>query len=164
MARFRTAFHPFPATALAERTLFAYGPQTYGGGTCRHRCGARSSKPVAGFTVCGRFDSYASPPESILPYISKKFWFQKTGTEKPLEVSASRGFFMESHARTGLKGVPLSCGTRCDIQITRRRKNGANSLARRPPGQGRSWLFVFMKIHAQHGPCVRFFVFGTGHI
>lgn len=72
--------------------------------------------------------------------------------------------FMESHARTGLKGVPLSCGTRCDIQTTRRRKNGANSLARRPPGQGRSWLFVFMKIHAQHGPCVRFFVFGTGHI
>ncbi len=72
--------------------------------------------------------------------------------------------FMESHARTGLKGVPLSCGTRCDIQTTRRRKNGANSLARRPLGQGRSWLFVFMKIHAQHGPCVRFFVFGTGHI
>lgn len=28
--------------------------------------------------------------------------------------------FMESHARTGLKGVPLSCGTRCDIQTTRR--------------------------------------------
>ncbi len=29
---------------------------------CRHRCGARSSKPVAGLTVCGRFDSYTPPP------------------------------------------------------------------------------------------------------
>lgn len=65
---------------------------------------------------------------------------------------------------------PASKGCRCLVvravisKITRRRKNGVNSLARRPPGQGRSWLFVFMKIHAQHGPCVRFFVFGTGHI
>ena len=100
-------FTPLPATALAERTLFAYGPQTYGGGTCRHRCGARSSKPVAGFTVCGRFDSYASPPESILPYISKKFWFQKTGTEKPLEASASRGFLWNP-----TRG-PASKGCRC---------------------------------------------------
>ena len=58
-------FIPPLATVLAERTLFAYGPQTYGGGTCRHRCGARSSKPVAGFTVCGRFDSYASPPNKV---------------------------------------------------------------------------------------------------
>lgn len=33
-------------------------------GTFRHRCGARSSKPAAGFTVCGRFDSYTSPPIS----------------------------------------------------------------------------------------------------
>ena len=30
--------------------------------TFRHRCGARSSKPVAGLAVCGRFDPYTSPP------------------------------------------------------------------------------------------------------
>lgn len=35
---------------------------------CRHRCGARSSKPVAGLTVCGRFDSYTPPP---LPQTSR---------------------------------------------------------------------------------------------
>lgn len=35
---------------------------------------------------------------------------------KNLLRSQLQEFFMESHARTGLKGVPLSCGTRCDIQ------------------------------------------------
>lgn len=37
------------------------------GEACRHRCGARSSKPVAGLTVCGRFDSYTSPPSREHP-------------------------------------------------------------------------------------------------
>ena len=34
--------------------------------TFRHRCGARSSKPVAGLAVCGRFDPYTSPPVKSL--------------------------------------------------------------------------------------------------
>ena len=34
--------------------------------TFRHRCGARSSKPVAGLAVCGRFDPYTSPPIKFL--------------------------------------------------------------------------------------------------
>ena len=36
----------------------------YGGETCRHRCGARSSKPVVGRNVHGRFDPYTSPPNA----------------------------------------------------------------------------------------------------
>ena len=56
--------------------------------TFRHRCGARSSKPVAGFTVCGRFDPYTSPPShnsmfacwhTFFPGLSGDFFVGRAG-------------------------------------------------------------------------------------
>ena len=43
--------------------------------TFRHRCGARSSKPVAGLAVCGRFDPYTSPPINFVSSCSEKLAF-----------------------------------------------------------------------------------------
>lgn len=54
-------------------------------GTFRHRCGARSSKPAAGFTVCGRFDSYTSPP------ISDPRCFRQTEIQNPLDAQSFNG-------------------------------------------------------------------------
>ena len=53
---------------LAGFFIFAYRTGYYAE-TFRHRCGARSSKPVAGFTVCGRFDPYTSPPNAAFAVI-----------------------------------------------------------------------------------------------
>ena len=42
-------------------------------GAFRHRCGARSSKPVGGRDVPGRFDSYTLPPPELPPCLAGLF-------------------------------------------------------------------------------------------
>ncbi len=51
--------------ALIDTCLFAEG-EAY-----RHRCGARSSKPVEGREVFGRFDSYTLPPHPLKSHLSR---------------------------------------------------------------------------------------------
>lgn len=65
MAKRLFEISPLP---LAGFFIFAYHTGYYAE-TFRHRCGARSSKPVAGFTVCGRFDPYTSPPNAAFAVI-----------------------------------------------------------------------------------------------